>query len=164
MFSGRLVGIAVRLTHHDQDIKTTSSIIANGRSYEATPIPGAIVHYFFSSRFHLQGLLEIRCSRVKLQRSVSALSHGYPITFPRPCLSCVLRWSEGPLAFVLLSCVEVNGTDLCRHIPVPIIIRFRFAMSLLWILIIACHSLVYSLHRCHSSYVSPFMHHHLVDY
>jgi hypothetical protein len=46
MFSGRLVGIAFRLTHHDQDIKTTSSIIANGRSYEATPIPGAIVHYF----------------------------------------------------------------------------------------------------------------------
>ncbi len=40
-----------------------------------------------SSRFHIQGLLEIRCSRVKAKHS---RFHGYLITLPRP--SCVSRW------------------------------------------------------------------------
>jgi hypothetical protein len=44
MFLSRLVGLPFPLTYYDQDIKTTRSIIANGRFDEAMSIAAAIVH------------------------------------------------------------------------------------------------------------------------
>jgi hypothetical protein len=46
MFSGGIVSLSFPLTHHDQDIKTTRSIIANGRFYESTLIAEASIHHF----------------------------------------------------------------------------------------------------------------------
>lgn len=45
MYSGRLAP-SFLLTYHDQDIKTTRSIIANGMLHEITPIAGATIHHF----------------------------------------------------------------------------------------------------------------------
>jgi len=109
---------------------------------------------FFSSRFHIQGLSEVCCSRVKVKLSVSWVSYHLTVRV----LSLL---SEKRLAFILLSGLEVNGTDLCRHIPVPIMIRFVLSSCLYYglLLLPVIHSLVYCLHPCHSAYVSFFMHH-----
>ena len=59
-----------------------------------------------SSRFHIQGLFEICCSRVKV--SVSWVSYHLTSAFV-----CALSLSEGPLASIRLLGLEVNATDLC---------------------------------------------------
>lgn len=43
MISSGLVGLSFPLTYYDQDIKTTRSIIANGRFY-VIPIAAAVIH------------------------------------------------------------------------------------------------------------------------
>lgn len=45
MISSGLVGLFFPLTYYDQDIKTTRSIIANGRFYEVMPTAAAIIHH-----------------------------------------------------------------------------------------------------------------------
>jgi hypothetical protein len=45
MISSGLVGFFFPLTYYDQDIKTTRSIIANGRFYEVMPTAAAIIHH-----------------------------------------------------------------------------------------------------------------------
>lgn len=45
MITSGLVDLSFPLTYYDQDIKTTRSIIANGRFYEVIQIAPAIMHH-----------------------------------------------------------------------------------------------------------------------
>ncbi len=103
------------LTYHDQDIKATRSIIANGRFYGVIFIVAAMIYWpqFAIPYSGTTWNLLPSCKNNHSLGLVGILLHYL-----------VLRASRDGLKDLLHSYAEVNGTDLYQHIPVPIMIRF----------------------------------------